>query len=64
VGEDGRSIFRDVLVDQDSCLSIAQQQRQLSLAVEERKLAIILDQVEGVQHRALCGFLTAQLVEA
>jgi hypothetical protein len=51
IGEHGRPIFGDVLVEQDAGLGIAQQPRQRSLAVEEREiaqiLAIMLDQVEG-----------------
>jgi hypothetical protein len=68
VGEDGRAVFSNVLVDQDSRLNIAQEPCQGSLSVKEREiaqiLAIVLDQVERVQHRAMRGFPTAQLIEA
>jgi hypothetical protein len=49
-------------------LGIAQQQRQRGLAVEERKIAkiaaIVLDRIEGIQHRAMRSLSAAQLVEA
>jgi hypothetical protein len=59
-----RPILGDVLVQQDAGLAVslitaAQQSRQRSLAVEERKitqiLAIMLDQVEGAEDRGSSG---------
>jgi hypothetical protein len=49
------AIFGDVFVEQDASLGIAQQLRQRGLTVGERAivqiLAVMLDQVEGVQDR-------------
>jgi hypothetical protein len=60
--------FLDVLVDQDSHFGVAQEPRQRSLAVEERKtakiLAIVLDQVEGIEDGRARGLPAAQLIEA
>jgi hypothetical protein len=42
MGEGGRPIFCDVLVEQDASLSIAQEPRQRSLPVQEWKLTQIL----------------------
>jgi hypothetical protein len=46
---------------------IAQQPRQRSLPVEKRKLAqilaVVLDQVEGVENRGSCCLSPAQLLE-
>jgi hypothetical protein len=59
VRKNGRPILGDVLVQQDAGLAAAQQSRQRSLAVEERKitqiLAIKLDQVEGAEDRGSSG---------
>jgi hypothetical protein len=55
VREDDRAVLGDVLVEQDAGLGIAQQARQRGLSVEERAiaqiLAVMLDQVEGVEDR-------------
>jgi hypothetical protein len=65
MGEHGRPILSDVLVQQDAGFDIAQQARQRSLAVEERTLilAIALDQVERVEDCGSSGFSTGQLLE-
>jgi hypothetical protein len=56
MGEHSRPILGDVFVQQDASLGIAQQARQRSLPVQEwdiaQILAIMLDQVEGVED---CG---------
>ena len=55
MGEHRQPIFGDVFVKPDASLSIAQQTRQRSLAVEKRAttqiLAIMLNQVEGIEDR-------------
>ena len=49
------TVLNGVFVEQDAGLGVAQQPRQRSLAVEERKiakvLAAMLDQVEGIEDR-------------
>ena len=66
--EHGRTVLGDVLVEQNASLDTAQQPRQRGLAVEERKIAkiaaIVLDRIEGIQHRAMRSLSAAQLVEA
>jgi hypothetical protein len=51
MGEDGKAIFGNVFVQQDTDLGITQEPRQRGLPVQERAiaqiLAIMLDQVEG-----------------
>ncbi len=68
MGEHRRAMPGDVFVEHDARLGIAQQPRQRCLAVEKRAipkiLAIVLDQIEGVQHRAMRGLSAAQLIEA
>jgi hypothetical protein len=53
VGEDDKTVFGYVFVQQDATLGIAQQARQCRFAVQERQiaqiLAIMLDKVEGVE---------------
>jgi hypothetical protein len=67
MGEGGRPIFCDVLVEHDATLSIAQESRQRSLPFQERKLtqilAIVLDKVEGAEDRSSSGLTTGQLLE-
>ena len=57
--EHRRTIPGDVFIEQDVSVSTAQQSRQGRLALEEREipqiLTIVLDQVEGVENRAMCG---------
>jgi hypothetical protein len=67
-GTHGRSpILGDVFVQQDACLSIAQQPRQRRLPVEKREiaqiLAIMLDNVEGIEDLGSSGLTTGQLLE-
>jgi hypothetical protein len=56
-----------VFVEKDVRLEIAQQPRQRGLAAKERAiaqiLAIVLDQVEGIEHRAMRSLPAAQLIE-
>jgi hypothetical protein len=67
MGEDGRPILGDVFVQQDARFGLAQQPRQRRLPVQEREiaqiLAIMLDQVKGVEDRGLSGLTTGQLLE-
>jgi hypothetical protein len=55
-----------VFVEQDARLGIAQQPGQRGLAVEKRAapqiLAIVLDQVEGIEDRGPRSLLSAQLI--
>jgi hypothetical protein len=57
-----------VFVEQDARLGIAQQPGQRGLAVEKRAapqiLAIVLDQVEGIEDRGPRSLLSAQLIES
>ena len=57
--DDRTAILRNVFVEQDACLGIAQQSRQRGLAIEEREiaeiLAVVLDQVEGIEDRGTRG---------
>jgi hypothetical protein len=61
-------ILGDVFVEQDTCLSVAQEPPQRSLPVQEWEIAqvfaIMLDQVEGVEDRGSSGLMTGQLIEA
>jgi hypothetical protein len=67
MGEDGRSILDDVFVQQDAGLGVAQQSHQRSLSVQEWEitqiLAIMLDQIEGVEDRGSSGLWTGQLLK-
>jgi hypothetical protein len=64
MGEHGQPIFDNVFVRQDVCLGVAQQPLQRSLPAQEREiaqiLAIMLDQVEGVEDRGSSGLPTGQ----
>jgi hypothetical protein len=55
MGEDSRTILGDVFVEQDARLDATQEARQRCLAVKEgalaQILAIMLDQVEGIEDR-------------
>ena len=57
--EHGRAILGDVFVEQDAGVGIAQQPRERGLAVEKgaiaQILAIVLDQVEGVEIGGMRG---------
>ncbi len=57
-----------MFVEQDARLGIAQQRGQRGLAVEKRAapqiLAIVLDQVEGIEDRGPRSLLSAQLIES
>ena len=57
-----------MFVEQDVSVCTAQESRQRSLAIEKRMvtqiLFIVLDQIEGIQHRAMRGPSAAQLIEA
>jgi hypothetical protein len=63
----GRAISGDMFIEQDMSVGTAQQSRQRGLAIEERMiaqiLAIVLDQIEGIQHRNMRGLSAARLVE-
>src|SRR5258708_23752483 len=65
--EQGGAIPEDVFIEQDASLTIAQQSSQRGLAVEKRTipqiLAIVLDEVEGVEDRGMRGRTAAQLLE-
>jgi hypothetical protein len=67
MGEHGRFIFGNMSVKQDANLSVAQEPRQRSLPVQEREiaqiLAIMLDQVEGLEDRCSSRLSAAQLLE-
>jgi hypothetical protein len=67
MSEHGRPILGDVFVNQDVTLSIEQQPRQRGLAFMKRVIAqivaIMLDQVEGVEDRGSSGLPTGQLLE-
>jgi hypothetical protein len=56
-----------VFIEQDADLGIAQQPRQRGLAVEEwaiaHILAVMLDQVEGVEDCGSCALPLGQLLE-
>ena len=66
--EHGRAIPGNVFVEQDVSVGTAQQTRQCGLAVQEREIAqipaILLDQVEGIEARAMCALGSAQFIEA
>jgi hypothetical protein len=66
--ENGRPIFDNVFIKQDASLSIAQQPRQRSLPAQEWKitqiLAVMLDNVEGVEDRSSSGLPMEQLLES
>jgi hypothetical protein len=57
-------VFDNVFVEQDSSPGIAQQSRQRCLTVEEREIAEILDQIEGVEDGSTRGHRSAQVIEA
>jgi hypothetical protein len=62
MSENSRPVFRNVFVEQDAGLGIAQESRQCGLAIEEREiskiLAILLDQVKRVEDRGMRGLLS------
>jgi hypothetical protein len=66
--KDGGAILGDVFVEQDARFGVAQQTRQGDLPVEERAiaqiLAVVLNQVEGIEDRGTRRFPPAQLVES
>jgi hypothetical protein len=67
MGEHGQPIFDNVFVQQDAGLGIAQPASQRGLALKKRAiaqiLAIVLDQVDGVEDYGLSGLTTGQLLE-
>jgi hypothetical protein len=68
VREDGGTVLGDVFVQQDAGLGISQQPRQFGLTFEERAvvqlLAIVPDEVEGIEDRGSRSPLSAQFVES
>jgi hypothetical protein len=68
VRKDGGAILFNVSVEQNARLGIAQQPRERSLAVEERAiaqiLAVVLDQIEGVENGSARGHRSAQVIES
>src|SRR5215475_9407319 len=67
VREDDRTVLDDVFVEQDANLGVAQQPRQRGLALQKRTIAqiltVMLDQIEGIEDRCVCGLTTTQLLE-
>jgi hypothetical protein len=67
VREDDRAVLRDVFIELDASLGIAQQPRQRSLAIKKRAtaqiLAIKLDQVERIEDCGSSGRSTGQLLK-
>ena len=65
--KNGRAVLGYVFVEQDARFGLAHQPRPRSLPVQEREitriLAIMLDQVEGVEDRGSSGLTTRQLLE-
>ena len=68
MSEHGWAILGDVFVEQDAGLDIAQKSRRCRLAIEERAiayiLAIVLDQVKGVENGRTRGNPTTKLAES
>jgi hypothetical protein len=67
VREDNSAVLGNVFIEQDARLGIAQQPRQRCLAVEERAiahvLAVMLDEVEGVEDCGSSALPMGQLLE-
>jgi hypothetical protein len=67
MGEHGRPIISDVLVEQDARGVMAQQSRECGFAFQKREiaqiLAIMLDKVERVEDRSSSRLTTGQLLE-
>jgi hypothetical protein len=67
VRKNDRAIFGDVFVDQDARLGMAEQSRERGFAVEKWEithiLAVMLEQVEGIEDRSVGGLTTVQLLE-
>jgi hypothetical protein len=65
--ENGRPIFDNMFIKQYASLSIVQQPRQRSLPAQEWEiaqiLAIMFDQVEGIEDCGSSGLTTGQLLE-
>jgi hypothetical protein len=63
-GKDDRIVLGDVFIEPDVSLSIVQE-RRASLTAEERAIAhipaVVLDGVEGMEHRGVPSLPAAQL---
>jgi hypothetical protein len=68
MGEDGRTILGDVFAEQDARLDATQEARQRRVAVKEgalaQILAVVLDQVEGIEDCGPRRLSMGQLLES